>query len=383
MSDVSATAVGKRSAPASLSPFWTNRLAWAVWVMTFAPYMLVTVWLVVSVVAQGADPLLSVGRAYSLYTLGLPAWCFLLAWAGLAAGRRFCSRSVSRAAFVALAVGLLSAGARVYATHIEPNLLIVRHVRIESPKVNRPVRLLHVSDIQTDRVGAHDRRAFRLMAELKPDLIIHTGDLLHPVVPATFQSELPPMARLWAGLEPPLGKWNAVGDTDLHITPQLLKGGQVVGGLQTLHADDAVVSAGKTRLRLFGLSLAQSRGGQGMQAQVARWLDEEEGERSFNILFGHAPDFVLHREGQAKADLNLAGHTHGGQIRVPFFGPPLTFSAVPRDWARGFHQTPAGPLNVSAGIGAEHHGNMPAIRVNCPPEMTLIELVPAPQNNGR
>jgi hypothetical protein len=71
-------------------------------------------------------------------------------------------------------------------------------------------------------------------------------------------------------------------------------------------------------------------------------------------------------------DLCLAGHTHGGQIRIPFFGPVVTLSNVPKEWAMGYRKVRNIRMNVSAGIGSEHAGDLPAIRFNCPPKMSLF-----------
>ena len=63
------------------------------------------------------------------------------------------------------------------------------------------------------------------------------------------------------------------------------------------------------------------------------------------------------------------------QIRLPLFGPLITLSRVPRDWARGFRVIHDRiHLNVSAGLGSEHAANLPAIRVYCPPELTVIDV---------
>ena len=75
----------------------------------------------------------------------------------------------------------------------------------------------------------------------------------------------------------------------------------------------------------------------------------------------------------ARAHLALAGHTHGGQVVLPFFGPPMTLSRLPRRYAGGLHDYHGLPLHVSRGIGMER-GSAPQIRFLCPPEICVIEL---------
>lgn len=88
-----------------------------------------------------------------------------------------------------------------------------------------------------------------------------------------------------------------------------------------------------------------------------------------NILLIHYPAWAK-RLGNRKFDLVLAGHSHGGQVRIPFFGAPFLPSMVDEyDW--GLFQSPAGPLYVNAGIG--YIGNYD-FRLNCRPEITLFEI---------
>jgi uncharacterized protein len=77
-----------------------------------------------------------------------------------------------------------------------------------------------------------------------------------------------------------------------------------------------------------------------------------------------------------QADLLIAGHTHGGQIRLPGVGPLVTNAKVPRRWAAGMSDLPGGrKLLVSRGIGMER-GNAPRLRLFCRPEMAVIDLLP-------
>ncbi len=93
----------------------------------------------------------------------------------------------------------------------------------------------------------------------------------------------------------------------------------------------------------------------------------------FHVVLGHAPDFAL---AAPPADLLLAGHIHGGQVRIPGWGPLLTLSRVPRSWATGRTELPqGGTLVVSRGLGMER-GDAPRLRLGCRPELVVIELVP-------
>jgi predicted MPP superfamily phosphohydrolase len=316
---------------------------------------------------------LAIGAFYTFNTLVIPIVLGVVAAAGFTVWNRrpYEKRIVLLSlAYVAIAFSLV--GARILMTHIEPYRLKLQTVTIQTDKVSRPIRILHISDIQSAAVGRYEKETFARMAELSPDLILFTGDLLQPVPPATFESELPGLAALLRTLHPSYGLWGVYGDVDdrlRQIPPTDL------GGLTFLEDGAAVVAAGPDRLRLLGLSRSQSRTGRDFRDTVDRWLQESPG--SFSLILGHAPDYALSLQ-DLPVDLCLAGHTHGGQIRLPWIGPLVIISRVPRAWARGFREIGKTRLNVSAGIGCEHTDGIPPIRFNCRPEMTLIELVPKP-----
>ena len=144
-------------------------------------------------------------------------------------------------------------------------------------------------------------------------------------------------------------------------------------GFKTLDDDSFTIERGDDRIRLFGVEPRHARRPKDAAKVIAKWRAAD--PDAFNIAYAHPPDFVLGLE-EEPVDLCLAGHTHGGQIRVPFFGPIVTASEVPRHLARGFHRWGATRINTSAGIGAEHIFGMPSLRINCPPELTLITVLP-------
>jgi predicted MPP superfamily phosphohydrolase len=89
------------------------------------------------------------------------------------------------------------------------------------------------------------------------------------------------------------------------------------------------------------------------------------------IIISHAPDFVDALP--VTVDLVLAGHTHGGQVVVPLFGPPHTASRLPRRYAGGLHEFRGTPVHVSRGVGMERGFEIP-VRFLCPPEIGIIDL---------
>jgi predicted MPP superfamily phosphohydrolase len=87
------------------------------------------------------------------------------------------------------------------------------------------------------------------------------------------------------------------------------------------------------------------------------------------LLLAHSPDIVL-RLGPYRPGLILAGHTHGGQIRLPLIGPVITMSKVPRQLTMGLHQYAGVPTFVTRGIGYSGLN----LRLGCPAEVALLTL---------
>lgn len=260
---------------------------------------------------------------------------------------------------------------RYYVTYVEPQRLILREVRIETPKFKEPVRILHISDIQAGSIGAYEAAIFARIAALDPDLILNTGDYLQEVPPATFESELPKLVALMRSLSPRYGMYGVFGDTEMELyrVPR-----EALQPLDLLSSRTVRIETPAGVLSLHGLSLFQSNHAQWAVRTVGPWIEQSD-DTEFRILMGHSPDYAMGMM-EKPIDLCLAGHTHGGQVRLPFIGALTIYSQVPKEWARGFRRIGIPYLNVSAGAGSNRRNGLPPIRFNCPTEMTLIELVP-------
>lgn len=313
-----------------------------------------------------------VRRVYNFNTLVAPAILVVVATAAIARGRRLGKVRMPLWLPVAcVAAAILLFLARVYATDIEPNDLRIRSEVIHTPKLSATVRIVHVSDIQSSAVGAYEETAFAWVRSLRPDIVVFTGDMLQPQAPASWETELPKLLRLVGSVVPPEMKFAVCGDTDGNLGTVTRGNG---AGLVVLEDAGADVETSGGRVRLYGLTCVSSYPTSGTKGRVADWLRQSPSD-DFSVVLGHKPDFVRTIK-ELPVDLCLAGHTHGGQVRIPFLGPVVTLSGLPKNLSWGFHEVGLTHLNVSAGVGCEHCASLPSIRVNCPPEIVVIDLVP-------
>lgn len=312
-------------------------------------------------------------KAYNFNLWELPMTLFGIAvfFAALATTWRVQRKGLIWIALLYAFVAVDLLGLRYYVTTVEPQRLVVHHVRLETPKLTRPVRLLHISDIQSGGITDYEVEMFEQIKALEPDLILNTGDLLQVVPPATFASEFPKLLALIQEVNPRLGTYAVYGDTERELYG--IRADQLAP-LKILSSRSAQINTGGGIINLHGLSLYQSKNQLWATRTVEEWIEQTE-SGDFRILFGHAPDYAL-KVVDLPIDLCLAGHTHGGQVRVPWHGPLVIDSEVPKEWARGFRRIGIPYLNVSAGAGSNRFEGLPTLRFNCPTEMTLIELVP-------
>ncbi len=259
-----------------------------------------------------------------------------------------------------LAICALGIGADAFL--IEPFRLQVDTYTVTSPKVPQPTRIVVIADLQTDEVGPYEREALRRAMEQRPDLILLAGDYLQqnplePELVRAFQALLREV-----GLSAPLGVFAVQGDVEQADWPELFRDLPVTVMETNETWKDSWFS-------ITGLTIRESH-----FAGPGRLAPPIPSTEDFHIVLAHAPDFAL---GYAPADLLVTGHTHGGQVQLPFLGPLMTLSQVPRAWAAGGLTKLEGDrtLIVSRGVGMER-GEAPRLRFLCPPQLVVIDLKP-------
>ena len=277
-------------------------------------------------------------------------------------------------------VQLLVWGTAAYGTLVEPFRVQVTHLEISSTKFSNPgtrMRIVQVSDLHVERLTRRDRELPALVAGLDPDLIVLTGDFL-----STSYNEDP---EALADLRALLGQFHALagvyavwGTVEVDL-PHLLR--PILDELGIVVLEEAVArvpeasASGEAEgerdpgVWLVGLSCTRDLDAAGTRL---RSLLAELPPEGFSLLLYHTPD-LMPQAAAMGVDLYLAGHTHGGQWRLPGFGAILTSSQHWKRYEAGLYRENDSVLYVSRGLGMEGFGT-PRARIFCPPEVVAITL---------
>jgi predicted MPP superfamily phosphohydrolase len=280
---------------------------------------------------------------------------------------------------------LLAAGLAGYALYEPYRFRLATHrvpVRAGSPAVD----VLHVSDTHmTSSRRALVRWLTRLpdLLPAQPDLVLATGDLIEN------DTGTAPLVEALAGLESRLGRFYVLGSHDYfqsRFRPEAylkyfqkdhervearpadvdaLESGLQAKGWRALTNTSARVKTNGATIRLSGVDDPYIR--RHRTDHIERAADDD-----LAIGLVHAPD-VVSEWVLTGFDLVLAGHTHGGQVRLPLIGPVVTNCALPAALAGGLHRVGHGWLHVSPGLGS---GRFARIRFARPPEATLLQIRP-------
>jgi hypothetical protein len=210
------------------------------------------------------------------------------------------------------------------------------------------------------------RRAVTEVNELRPHLVVLTGDFVsHPLgKPAGMEGAryIEPCAEALQGLRADYGRYAILGNHDHWNHPatvrnhlDLVKFPVLLNNAVTLEKDNA-------RLWLAGVDDVMS-GTPDIEKALRRVPAGEP-----VVLLAHEPDFADH-VAQHPVDLQLSGHSHGGQVRLPWMGAPI-LPLLGKKYPMGLYRVGNMQLYTNRGFGVIN----PPVRFNCPPEITLITL---------
>lgn len=242
-------------------------------------------------------------------------------------------------------------GVSIDAFWVEPHWPVVKEISLKG-NVGKPLRILHLSDVhlETDR-SSREAWLLEQVMLLKPDVIFITGDLHQYNMQDPKRIE-----EVFGKLEAPLGVYTCLGLDNAALLQEGAPAMKVL--IQTMQE----FKHGESRIGVVGAS------------SMNQSLYDALSEMDYSIVLNHKPELADEAVGQG-VDLYLCGHTHGGQVRIPFWGAIITRSATGKRYESGLTLVGNTAIHTSRGLGMEVRPS-PQVRFFCRPEITLIEVSP-------
>ncbi len=279
----------------------------------------------------------------------------------------------------------LGAGTLAYASLVERNLFTLR--RYDVPVLAQdaePLRVLHISDLHMMPGQRRKQDWVAALSATDPDLVVTTGDnLAHPGAVTAVTRALQPLLEFPGAFvfgsndyhgpvfKNPFGYFNRNRPytQGVELPTGELRDVLTAGGWTDLNNARTVLKAGGRSIELVGVDDPHIHRDEYPPGPAAA-------DRDVRLGLTHSPEPpVLDAMARDGFDLLLAGHTHGGQVRVPGIGALVTNCGLDRHMARGLHRWPHSSawLHVSAGLGT--HPTAP-VRFACRPGASLLTLIP-------
>lgn len=276
-------------------------------------------------------------------------------------------RGIYRRGLPVAALGTLLLGGLIYVRKVEPEDVEVVPVSLVLPRLDARFdgyRIAQISDLHADGWMTPGRvlGLVKLVNEQEPDLVAITGDF------ATY-SRFRSLTRHASTLAAPLRRLRApdgvvavFGNHDHKANPRVVRRVLAASGVAELCNTVRTLRRGGAALHLCGLD--DVREGAPDLPRALRNLPEE----GTSMLLVHEPDFADESAATGRFDLQLSGHSHGGQVGLPLLRY-LFLPKLSRKYPAGLYRVGGMYLYTNRGLGAH-----PRFRFNCRPEITVLTL---------
>lgn len=245
-----------------------------------------------------------------------------------------------------------------YGYFIEPYRIEVNTIPIQTNKLNNTsFRIVQISDLHCDRRPENEKTIVKMVNDLKPDIIVFTGDAINS------PPFLPLFKETMTELNAPLGKFAVYGNWETNHWPNLDYYSQT--GFELLDANSVRVEKNREAITISGLSCNNPQSDWRALHNLSN--------ATYNIFLFHYPDFIK-SAANFNVDLYLCGHTHGGQVALPFYGAIITMSKSGKKYEAGKYIVGHTTMYVNRGLGMDSYP--PRIRLFVKPEITVFDIGP-------
>jgi hypothetical protein len=240
--------------------------------------------------------------------------------------------------------------ALIYGVWVEPYSIEVTRYRLRA-RVNRQLKIAHLTDLHTSGLGRRERELIRILEAERPDVIFITGDNINS------RGDYGACRQVLSRLRAPLGVWAVRGNWEIWRPASDERAFYEGSGVKLL-----INEAGRVREDVWVIGFDDALAGEPDREALSKAPGGP-----FQVALFHSPVYFERVSG--RCDLALAGHTHGGQIRLPFLGS-LWLPPGSGNFSNGWYEANGSRMYVSRGIGTSIVG----IRLFCRPELAIITL---------
>ena len=273
-------------------------------------------------------------------------------------------RFLKRSALACLGIGGTGLAAAVDALVVEPRWIGVERLDVPIRGLGAALDGLRVVLISDTHCGpwtrpAYVRKAVRLANEQEPDVVLLLGDYVH-----RDRRRIAPGIAPFADLRAEHGVFAVLGNHDHWEGASATRLALADASIPELDSSSVTIGVGGSRLAIGGVD--------------DLWTARQDLEATFGavpgdvprLLVSHNPDYAEVMPAGVRVDLMVSGHTHGGQVWLPFVGAPLVPSRFGQKYRAGLVQGPRCPVYVTRGLGTI----TPPVRFLCRPELTVLTI---------
>lgn len=273
--------------------------------------------------------------------------------------------------FIGLDAILLAIGGGLYMREYEPSWVEIKEVSLELPRLARPFSGLRMAQISDLHFGGWMTIEYmidilRMVVDQSPDLVVITGDFVmgyannHEPHMIENLDQLADVLKILSGQFPTLG---VLGNHDYWFNRDSVINMLHRAGIMELNNSVHTLELGSEMLHIAGVDDVMER--HARMDLVLSQLPEE----GCAILLAHEPDYADISARTGRFDLQLSGHSHGGQVVLPFIGPPV-LPNLARKYPSGLYKVMNMYQYTNRGVGM----TTPYVRLNCRPEITVLTL---------